>query len=63
VHESVIVDVLRRVMEILDPPPLPPETAETADWLSRRAGRQAGQQGKEKGVNSAPAQIPACVCI
>ena len=24
VHESVIVDVLRRVMEILDPPPLPP---------------------------------------
>ena len=25
VHESVIVDVLRRVMEILDPPPLPPE--------------------------------------
>jgi len=25
VHESVIVDVLRRVMEILDAPPLPPE--------------------------------------
>jgi len=25
VHESVIVDVLRRVMEILDPPPLSPE--------------------------------------
>jgi hypothetical protein len=25
VHESVIVDVLRRVMEILDPPPPPPE--------------------------------------
>jgi len=24
-HESAIVDVLRRVMEILDPPPLPPE--------------------------------------
>jgi hypothetical protein len=24
VHESVIVNVLRRVMEILDPPPLPP---------------------------------------
>ena len=24
-HESVIMDVLRRVMEILDPPPLPPE--------------------------------------
>ena len=26
VHESVIVDVLRRVMEILDPPPPPPES-------------------------------------
>ena len=25
VHESVIVDVLRRVMDILDPPPTPPE--------------------------------------
>jgi hypothetical protein len=25
VHESVIVDVLRRVMDILDPPPPPPE--------------------------------------
>lgn len=25
VHESAIVDVLRRVMEILDPPPPPPE--------------------------------------
>jgi len=27
VHESAIVDVLRRVMEILDPPPPPPEPA------------------------------------
>jgi len=26
IHESVIVDVLRRVMEILDPPPPPPES-------------------------------------
>ena len=25
VHESVIVDVLRRVMDVLDPPPPPPE--------------------------------------
>ena len=24
-HETAIVDVLRRIMEILDPPPLPPE--------------------------------------
>jgi hypothetical protein len=27
VHESAIVDVLRRIMRVLDPPPLPPEPA------------------------------------
>jgi hypothetical protein len=42
VHESVIVDVLRRVMEILDPPPLPPEP------FSCRAGSPASQQDEEK---------------
>ena len=62
VHESVIVDVLRRVMEILDPPPPPP------DPPRRRIGFHVGRkksrkQGEEKGVNSAPAQIPACICI
>lgn len=25
IHESAIVDVLRRIMQILDPPPTPPE--------------------------------------
>jgi hypothetical protein len=27
VHESAIVDVLQRIMRVLDPPPLPPEPA------------------------------------
>jgi len=40
VHESVIVDVLRRVMEILDPPPLPPEPPR------RRIGFQVGPEEK-----------------
>jgi len=25
IHESAIVDVLERIMKVLDPPPLPPE--------------------------------------
>jgi hypothetical protein len=40
VHESVIVDVLRRVMEILDPPPLPPEPPR------RRIGFHVEPEGK-----------------
>jgi len=48
VHDSLIVDVLRRVMEILESAAAAARTAETADWFSCRAGRQTGQQGKEK---------------
>jgi hypothetical protein len=40
VHESVIVDVLRRVMDILDPPPPPPEPPR------RRIGFQVGPEDK-----------------
>jgi len=40
VHESVIVDVLRRVMEILDPPPLPPAPPR------RRIGFRVGPEDK-----------------
>jgi phage regulator Rha-like protein len=40
VHENVIVDVLRRVMEILDPPPLPPEPP------NRRIGFQVEPEDK-----------------
>jgi hypothetical protein len=39
-HESVIVDVLRRVMEILDPPPPPPEPPR------RRIGFHVEQEDK-----------------
>ena len=42
VHESVIVDVLRRVMEILDPPPPPPETTK------RQIGFHVWPEGKSK---------------
>jgi phage regulator Rha-like protein len=39
-HEVAIVNVLRRVMEILDPPPLPPEPPR------RRIGFQVGPENK-----------------
>ena len=42
VHESVIVDVLRRVMDILDPPPPPPEPPR------RRIGFQVEPEDKPK---------------
>jgi hypothetical protein len=44
-HESVIVDVLRRVMEILDPPPPPP------DPPKRRIGFHV-QPDDEKGAKA-----------
>lgn len=42
VHESVIVDVLRRVMDVLDPPPEPPEPEKPG----RRIGFNADADGK-----------------
>ena len=42
VHESVIVDVLRRVMDILDPPPPPPEPEQP----KRRIGFQVEPEEK-----------------
>ena len=50
VHESVIVDVLRRVMEILDPPPLPPDRrgGGLVFTLSRKPSRATRQRkGRE----------------
>jgi len=47
VHESVIVNVLRRVMDILDPPPPPPEPEKP----KRRIGFHV--QPKEKPAASA----------
>jgi hypothetical protein len=48
VHESVIVDVLRRVMEILDPPPLPPEPPRRRIGFHVRPDDETGSKGKKK---------------
>jgi hypothetical protein len=56
VHESVIVDVLRRVMEILDPPPLP-EPPRRRIGFHVKPEDKLGSKAKKKGVNSAPAWI------
>ena len=48
VHESVIVDVLRRVMEILDPPPLPPEPPRRRIGFHTGPDDEAGSKGKKK---------------
>lgn len=48
VHESVIVDVLRRVMEILDPPPLPPEPPRRRIGFHVRPEDEAGAKGRKK---------------
>ena len=48
VHESVIVDVLRRVMEILDPPPLPPEPPKRQIGFHVRPEDEAGAKGRKK---------------
>jgi hypothetical protein len=48
VHESVIVDVLRRVMEILDPPPLPPEPPRRRIGFHVRPEVDAGAKGRKK---------------
>ena len=43
-HESAIVDVLRRVMDVLDPPPPPPESPR------RQIGFHVKPEEKSKGV-------------
>lgn len=48
VHESVIVDVLRRVMEILDPPPLPSEPPRRRIGFHVRPEDEAGAKGRKK---------------
>jgi hypothetical protein len=48
VHESVIVDVLRRVMEILDPPPLPPEPPKRRIGFHVRPEDEGGAKGRKK---------------
>jgi hypothetical protein len=48
VHESVIVDVLRRVMEILDPPPLPPEPPKRRIGFHVEPEDKPGNKAKKK---------------
>jgi hypothetical protein len=48
VQESVIVDVLRRVMEILDPPPLPPEPPRRRIGFHAEPENETGAKGRKK---------------
>ena len=48
VHESVIVDVLRRVMEILEPPPLPPEPPKRRIGFHVEPDDKPGSKAKKK---------------
>ena len=48
VHESVIVDVLRRVMEILDPPPPPPEPPRRRIGFHVEPEDKPGSKAKKK---------------
>jgi hypothetical protein len=48
VHESVIVNVLRRVMEILDPPPLPPEPPRRRIGFHVEPKDESGSKAKKK---------------
>ncbi|MGA2788192.1 MAG: ORF6N domain-containing protein [Verrucomicrobiota bacterium] len=48
VHESVIVDVLRRVMEILDPPPPPPDPPRRRIGFHVRPEDEGGAKGRKK---------------
>jgi hypothetical protein len=57
VHESVIVDVLRRVMEILDPPPLPPEPPRRRIGFHVEPEDKSGSKAKKKSVPRAPAPL------
>ena len=52
VHESVIVDVLRRVMEILDPPPPPPDPPRRRIGFNVEPEDKPGS--KAKNVNRRP---------
>ncbi len=57
VHESVIVDVLRRVMEILDPPPLPPEPPRRRIGFHVEPDDKPGSKAKKKSVTRVPAPL------
>ena len=57
VHESVIVNVLRRVMEILDPPPLPPEPPKRRIGFHVEPEDKPASKAKKKSVTRAPVPL------
>ncbi len=57
VHETVIVDVLRRVMEILDPPPPPPDPPKRRIGFHVEPEGKPGSQAKKKSVTRAPVPV------
>ncbi|MGB8369407.1 MAG: ORF6N domain-containing protein [Limisphaerales bacterium] len=57
VHESVIVDVLRRVMEILDPPPLPPAPPKRRIGFHVEPEAKPGSKAKKKSVTRMPVPL------
>ncbi len=57
VHESVIVDVLRRVMEILDPPPLPPEPPKRRIGFNVEPDDKPGSKAKKKSALRPPVPL------
>ena len=57
VHESVIVDVLRRVMEILDPPPPPPEPPKRRIGFHVEPEDKPGSKAKKKSVTRMPVPL------
>jgi hypothetical protein len=57
VHETVIVDVLRRVMEILDPPPPPPEPPKRRIGFQVEPEAKPGSKAKKKSVTRVPVPL------
>jgi hypothetical protein len=57
VHETVIVDVLRRVMEILDPPPPPPAPPKRRIGFQVEPEDKLGSKAKKKSVTRLPVPV------
>lgn len=56
-HEVAIVNVLRRVMEILDPPPLPPEPPKRRIGFHVEPDDKPGSKAKKKSVTGMPVRL------
>ena len=56
-HESAIVDVLRRVMDILDPPPLPPAPPRRRIGFHVEPDDKPGSKAKKKSATRVPVPV------